>query len=81
VNARIMNLDDLGLRPGALASLVVLEAGDPVEALRLRAPRRVVISRGKVVSERAPAAARLALPGRPATVDRRFAPRPRPGGA
>ena len=72
VNARVMNLDELGLRQGAIASLVVLDAGDPVEALRLRAGRRVVVSRGKVVAERPPAAARLSLPNRPPEVDRRF---------
>jgi len=72
VNAGILNLDDLGLRPGALASLVVLDAGDPVEALRLRAGRRFVISRGRVVAERPRLGARLSLPGRPPEVDRRF---------
>ena len=72
VNARVRNLDELGLRQGAIASLVVLDAGDPVEALRLRAGRRVVVSRGKVVAERPPAAARLSLPDRPPEVDRRF---------
>ena len=59
-------LDALGLRPGALASLVVLDAGDPVEALRLRAGRRFVVSRGKVVAERPREAAHLDLPGPPA---------------
>lgn len=72
VNAKILNLTDFGLRPGALASLVVLEADDPVEALRLRAGRRFVVSRGKVVAERPPGVARLDLPGRPTAVDRRF---------
>ena len=70
-NARIMGLTDLGLRVGGRASLVVLDAGDATEALRLRPDRLAVISRGKVVSEKPRNDARLALPGRPATVRRR----------
>ncbi|OHC46600.1 MAG: cytosine deaminase [Rhodobacteraceae bacterium GWE1_64_9] len=70
-NAQIMNLADYGLAPGCRASLVVLDAGHPVEALRLRPDRLCVISRGKVIAERARNDARMALPGRPATVRRR----------
>jgi cytosine deaminase len=70
-NARIMGLDDLGLRPGARASLMVLDAANAVEALRLRPDRLVVISNGRVVSEKARNDSRLTLPGRPATVRRR----------
>lgn len=70
-NARIMNLQGYGLRPGCTASLVVLDAGHPVEALRLRPDRLFVLSRGKVIAERARNDARMALPGRPASVRRR----------
>lgn len=70
-NAQIMNLADYGLAPGCRASLVVLDAGNPVEALRLRPDRLCVISRGKVIAERARNDAKMALPGRPATVRRR----------
>jgi cytosine deaminase len=73
-NARILNLDGYGLRPGARASLVVLDAADPIEAVRRRAPRRVVISRGRVVAESPRAASTLALHGRPASVSRRRGP-------
>jgi cytosine deaminase len=72
VNATILGLPDYGLRQGALASLVVLEASDPVEALRLRATRRLVVSRGRVVAERAANPMRLTLPDRPQTCNRRF---------
>ena len=76
-NFAIMGLTDYGLREGALASLVVLDAGDPVEALRLRAPRLAVISKGRVISRAARADGALSLPGRPARVTRRHrAPRP-----
>jgi cytosine deaminase len=71
VNAEIMGLDHLGLAVGKAASLVVLDAGSRVEALRLRADRLCVIARGKVVAEREKRATRLSIAGRPATVDRR----------
>jgi cytosine deaminase len=70
-NARILGLEGYGLAPGCVASLVVLDAGDPVEALRLRAARLAVVSKGRVVAEGARGDARLALPGRPGTVRRR----------
>ena len=40
-----------GLRVGAAADLVVLDATDPVTALLDRAPRRYVLKRGQVVAE------------------------------
>ena len=70
-NAQIMGLDHLGLEVGKAASLVVLDAGNPVEALRLRAERLCVVSRGKVVAARERRETQLALPGRPASVNRR----------
>ena len=74
VNAAIMGLDHLGLAVGKRASLVVLDAGNPIEALRLRAERICVIARGKVVAERTRQDTRLAIDGRPATVNRRHRP-------
>ncbi|RID91681.1 cytosine deaminase [Gemmobacter lutimaris] len=71
-NAAIMGLEGYGLRPGGMASLVVLDAATPTEALRLRPDRLCVISKGKVVSEQARNDARLTLPGRPVTVRRRL---------
>ena len=64
VNAAIMGLDIYGLAVGKRASLVVLDAGNPVEAIRLRAERLCVIARGKVVATRR-GRTRLSLPGRP----------------
>jgi cytosine/creatinine deaminase len=67
--ARILGLERYGIEPGCDANLVVLDARDAVEAIRLRAARLAVVSRGKVVS-RAPAArATLSLEGRPMEVD------------
>jgi cytosine deaminase len=73
-NARIMRLADYGLRAGARADVVVLDAGNPVEAVRLRPDRLAVIARGKVVAEKSRNDSRMSLPGRPATVRRRHAP-------
>lgn len=70
-NAQILGLDDFGLREGALASLVVLDAGTPTEAVRLRPARLAVVSRGKVIARSARGDASLSLPGRPETIRRR----------
>ncbi len=70
--ARILGLDGYGIAAGCYADLVLLDAGDPVEAIRLRAARRVVVRRGVVVSEAAPARATLNLPGRPGQVNFRL---------
>ncbi|MCV2869021.1 amidohydrolase family protein [Defluviimonas sp. WL0002] len=70
-NARIMNLDGYGIRPGAKASLVLLDAGSPTEALRLRPARLAVISKGKVVSRTARGNHDLAIDGRPPIARRR----------
>jgi cytosine deaminase len=67
--ARILGLEGYGLEPGCHADLVLLDARDPVEAIRLRATRLAVLRRGRVVSRQAPAVASLNLPGRPESVD------------
>ena len=71
VNAAIMGLDHLGLEVGKRASLVVLDAGNAIEAVRLRPDRLCVVARGKVVSRREKRDAVLSVPGRPASVNRR----------
>jgi cytosine/creatinine deaminase len=67
--ARILGLDGYGIEPGCVANCVVLDARDEVEAIRLRAARLAVVSRGKVVSRSPAARATLALEGRPTQVD------------
>jgi cytosine deaminase len=71
VNADIMGLQGYGLAVGKTASLVVLDAGNPIEAVRLRPERLCVIARGKVVATRKQQETALALPGRPERVNRR----------
>lgn len=70
-NAAIIGMQGYGLAPGCVASLIVLDAANPVEALRLRPDRLAVISKGRVVSEKPRNDARLTLPGRPDHVRRR----------
>ncbi|MCM5677924.1 amidohydrolase family protein [Schlegelella sp. S2-27] len=65
--ARILGLEGYGLAPGCRADLVLLQARDPVEAIRLRATRLAVIRAGKVVATTPAATATLELPGRPGT--------------
>ena len=67
--ARILGLEGYGIAPGCEANLVLLDARDPVEAIRLRAARLAVVRRGKVVARSPAARATLALDGRPAEVD------------
>jgi cytosine deaminase len=49
--------------------MVVLQAKDPIEAVRLKATRLAVIRNGKVLAQAAPRISQLSLPGRPATLD------------
>ena len=49
-----MGLEGYGLRVGANADLVLLQAADPIEAVRLRPPRLAVVRRGKVVARTPP---------------------------
>jgi len=71
--ARILGLDGYGIAVGCHADLVLLDAADPVEAIRLRAARRLVMRRGQIVAESPRVQARLSLPGRPEGVDFRLA--------
>ena len=65
VPAAILGLEGYGLEKGCNADLVILQAVDPVEALRLKANRLFVIRRGRIISSSAPVEAELNLPGRP----------------
>jgi cytosine deaminase len=67
--ARILGLPHYGLDVGCHADFLLLQARDPVEAIRLRAQRLLVVRRGAVIARSAPAQAMLSLPGRPASVD------------
>jgi cytosine/creatinine deaminase len=66
--AAILGLEGYGLEPGCRADLVVLEAGDPIEAIRLKAARLFVLRAGRIIARSAPRTAELDLPGRPPAV-------------
>ncbi len=63
--AKILQLPAYGLAPGCHADFVLLQARDPVEAIRLRATRLKVFRRGHVVAQAPASTATLQLPGRP----------------
>lgn len=68
VPAQVLGLEGYGLAPGCYADMVLLQARDPAEAIRLRPARLKVIRRGRVISETPPERSRLALDGRPGSV-------------
>ena len=63
--AKILQLEGYGLEPGCHADFVLLQARDPIEAIRLRATRLKVFRRGRLIAESPEATAALYLDGRP----------------
>jgi cytosine deaminase len=67
--AAAMGLPDPTLREGGPASMVLLQARDRIEAVRLKATRLAVIRKGRVIARTAPRISQLSLDGRPDRVD------------
>jgi cytosine deaminase len=67
--AAIMGLDGYGLEPGCNADLILLQARDPIDAIRLKATRLAVVRRGRVIAETPARRPRLSIEGRPAHLD------------
>jgi cytosine deaminase len=67
--AKLLGLEGYGMEPGCHADFVVLQARNPIEAIRLRAARLHVVRRGKVIAESPPQTSRLHLAGRPVSTD------------
>jgi len=63
--ARILGLQGYGLAVGCSADFVLLQARDPIEAIRLRARRLAVFRRGTKIATTPAAATTLTLPHRP----------------
>ena len=63
-SAEILGLEKYGLEVGNYADMVVLQAKDPIEAIRLRPTRLAVIRRGKLISQTTPSVSKLHLPNR-----------------
>lgn len=70
--AEILGLEETGIEVGKRADMVLLQASNPVEALRLRATRLHVWRGGKLVASTPARTATLSLDGRPAYVDFRM---------
>ncbi len=76
-SAQIMGLEGYGLQKGCKANMVLLQANDPIEAIRLRANRLAVIRGGKTISRTSPLQPKLFLKGRPSKIDpAEYAPKP-----
>ncbi len=68
-SAKTMGLEGYGLAVGCNADLVVLQAADVIEALRLKPTRLAVLKSGKVISKTAPRISQLFLDQRPQQID------------
>jgi cytosine deaminase len=67
--AKIMGLEGYGLEVGCYGDLVILQARDPIEAIRLKATRLAVIRRGRVIATTPARQTNLQIDGRPAQID------------
>ena len=63
--AQVMGLEAYGLAIGCNADFVLLQARDPIEAIRLRANRLQVYRRGRLIAQTTPVSSILHLSGRP----------------
>ncbi|NBP96004.1 MAG: cytosine deaminase, partial [Gammaproteobacteria bacterium] len=59
--AKALNLEGYGIEVGCNADLVILQASDPIEAIRLRANRLFVIRRGRVIASTAEAKTQVTM--------------------
>jgi cytosine deaminase len=67
--ARALGLADYGLEPGCRADLVIFEAPSAMDAIRLIAPRRMVLRGGEIVARTLPAQHTIQWNGAEETVD------------
>ncbi len=67
--AKILGLQNYGIAPGCDANLVVLQAADAFEAIRISAERLYVIRRGHVIAKAPPRESRVLLNGAEIAVD------------
>ena len=67
--AQVMHLDKYGIEVGCNADLVILQARDPFEAVRLKANRLFVVRRGTIIAESDPQQVELRLGNERHSVD------------
>ena len=72
--AKILHLDKYGIAEKNWADLVLLQAADPFEAIRVKATRLMVMRRGKIIAQSAERVSELNLAGRPRQVSLNFVP-------
>jgi cytosine deaminase len=68
-SAKIMHLDSYGIAPGNFADLLILQAADPIEAIRLSAERLFVFRRGKILAQATPRTSKLTFGNTETTLD------------
>ena len=69
--AKILGLEDYGIQVGGKADLVILQAKDPIEAIRTKANRLAVIRNGKIIAKTPPKQTSIFIEGQTITVDPR----------
>jgi cytosine deaminase len=72
--AKALGIENYGIEPGCNADIVILQASDVQDALRLKPARLSVIRRGTIIAETSPVVSRLELADRTAEVDFRWPP-------
>ena len=70
--AKALGIENYGIEPGCNADIVILQASDAQEALRLKPARLFVIRRGTIIAETSPVVSRLELADRTVAVDFRW---------
>ena len=73
--AKVMGLEGYGLTTGCRADVVILQAADIHEALRLKPARLFVIRRGNIIAQTPPVVSRLELADKKIEVDFNFSGR------
>ncbi|HUW80460.1 MAG TPA: amidohydrolase family protein [Acidocella sp.] len=68
-SAKVLNLESYGIAPGCFADLIVLQAEDAIEAIRISAERLFVVRRGKILAQASPRASTVTFGGVEKTVD------------
>jgi cytosine/creatinine deaminase len=72
--AKILHLDGYGIAPGCRADLVLLQAADAFEAIRLKASRLLVLRAGKTIARTPEKVTSLFVDGRPEKLALNFVP-------
>ncbi len=67
--AKAMGLNGYGIEKGCKADLVLLQARDTIEAIRMKATRLAVVKAGKIIATTPARQTSLTLEGRPPSID------------